>query len=374
MNKLKCGNIFVSRFTNPFLNLSLEHFLFKNLPVDQPGSSSNRLVLYINDPCVVTGRNQNPWKECNLPLVNSLNVPIVRRRSGGGTVVHDAGNVNFCFMTSREDFTRKKHGQLIVNQMNKLSKVVQNTAPQVYHEQDGFGSLSILDTPFDVGLSGDTGPVPVTVTGPQVKLKLNDRYDIVTEEDDLKVSGSAYKIERCRAYHHGTMLLNSRLDVLHTLLHRNVSRLGIIEGRGVDSVKSPVANIGCNESVFMNAVVDGFCDLYEHERDIVYVEEDDLNEEILAGAKQLQSWDWVYGQTPDFTHTIELLDTTVKFEVKKGRLVEAEYVNSASTNGEFTQLNDACIKGEVPYTGQDLAKFLHAEVGEQVINAIDGLN
>ena len=33
------------------------------------------------------------------------------------------------------------------------------------------------------------------------------------------VSGSAYKIVNNRAYHHGTMLISTRLDLLGDLLH-----------------------------------------------------------------------------------------------------------------------------------------------------------
>lgn len=38
---------------------------------------------------------------------------------------------------------------------------------------------------------------------------------------DIYVSGSAYKIVNNRAYHHGTMLISTRLDVLGDLLRSN---------------------------------------------------------------------------------------------------------------------------------------------------------
>lgn len=46
------------------------------------------LLLYRDDPCVVIGRNQNPWKEVNLQVAEKTGTPWIRRRSGGGTVYH----------------------------------------------------------------------------------------------------------------------------------------------------------------------------------------------------------------------------------------------------------------------------------------------
>ena len=43
---------------------------------------------------------------------------------------------------------------------------------------------------------------------------------------DIHVSGSAYKIAKDRAYHHGTMLISSQLSTLGDVLH--VSRVRLI--------------------------------------------------------------------------------------------------------------------------------------------------
>lgn len=57
--------------------------LFKEKPIQEP-----LLLIYRDEPCVVIGRNQNPWKEVNFPALRRANIPFIRRRSGGGTVYH----------------------------------------------------------------------------------------------------------------------------------------------------------------------------------------------------------------------------------------------------------------------------------------------
>ena len=57
--------------------------LFRKANQDTP-----LLLLYRDSPCVVIGRNQNPWVEVNFKALRAANVPFIRRRSGGGTVYH----------------------------------------------------------------------------------------------------------------------------------------------------------------------------------------------------------------------------------------------------------------------------------------------
>lgn len=54
-------SIWKSTSNNPYENLAIENYLLKNSDV-----GSSILFTYVNWPCVVIGRNQNPWLECNL--------------------------------------------------------------------------------------------------------------------------------------------------------------------------------------------------------------------------------------------------------------------------------------------------------------------
>jgi lipoate-protein ligase A len=233
--------IYQSLSTDPYVNLSIEHFLLENAPAD-----SSILFLYINRPCVVIGRNQNPWLETNLLALQDDREPdaqgninngalYVRRRSGGGAVYHDEGNLNYSVISPRTAFTRNKHAEMVVRALHRVGAT--NTS-------------------------------------------VNDRHDIVLatgQAQPRKISGSAFKLTRHRALHHGTCLLDSP----------NISRLGsflrspardYIKAKGVESVRSPVANVS---SVFADAmmpfsmegviasIVEEFAQMYQVDSDAV---------------------------------------------------------------------------------------------------------
>lgn len=66
------------------LRLILYTRLFRHKASEEP-----LLLIYRDDPCVIIGRNQNPWKEVNFEALRAKpDIPFIRRRSGGGTVYH----------------------------------------------------------------------------------------------------------------------------------------------------------------------------------------------------------------------------------------------------------------------------------------------
>jgi len=60
------------------------------------------IFLWRNNPSVIVGRNQNVYDEVNLALTHRDHVPVVRRNSGGGTVYHDLGNMNFSVILTND--------------------------------------------------------------------------------------------------------------------------------------------------------------------------------------------------------------------------------------------------------------------------------
>ena len=239
---------YMSTSHDPYLNLSIEHYLLQRSAPD-----SALLFLYRNRPSVIIGRNQNPWLEVNLALLNESGdrpeteppglgtVDLVRRRSGGGTVFHDEGNVNWTIICPSSKFTRDKHAEMVVRALRFCG--VDRSRVNERHD------LVLDQGPH----SGDSDPDDNHVTPYTHMDKDGPR--------PLKVSGSAYKLTRNRALHHGTCLLSSpNLNIIPHYLHSPAKRF--ITARGVESVSSPVGNILVEEKSFIEAVSDQFASMY----------------------------------------------------------------------------------------------------------------
>ncbi|KAI0192593.1 hypothetical protein EV127DRAFT_336449 [Xylaria flabelliformis] len=297
--------VYISRSTDPYLNLSIEHFLLQKSHPD-----SVILLLYTNRPCIVIGRNQNPWVEVNLGLVNQLknspaevevreadaddddDVLLVRRRSGGGTVFHDAGNVNYSVICPPASFDRDKHAEMVVRALQGLRK--ENVRVNERHD-------IVLDVPL----------IQPSSASHDVDAAMNNKDGIRT----FKISGSAYKLTRTRSLHHGTCLLSSpHLLFLSQLLRSPAAPY--IKARGVESVRSPVRNVGVSNAEFEDAVVAEFLSMYEDAAqdqrekngqtskiDVEILDETAVQDipEVRAGIAELRSRDWIYTQTPQFT-------------------------------------------------------------------------
>ncbi|KAJ3274208.1 hypothetical protein HDV01_003281 [Terramyces sp. JEL0728] len=255
---------FISKSTNPFLNLAFEDWLFRHNP------ARHILFFYRNSQSIIIGRNQNPWKEINFSALRSHKVPLVRRNSGGGT---DLGNTNYCHIMPRNIFER-----------DLTVKIIRNALHQ-------------LDIPAEV----------------------NARYDLVINSE--KISGSAYKLVNSRAYHHGTMLIDTDLKILNTFLNPKKKQL---VGNGIESVRSIVTKL--REFSYTVGHLD-FC------------------------TSSINEFHKTYGD--EFAPKVEYLDETNMNEIVKANLEKLKDINLKVRNGEIQEIEIASPDKRVNAEVQD---------------------
>lgn len=77
---------------DPFYNQAFEEYIYQTFPDD------DIFFLWQNSPAVVVGSYQNICREVHVEALRRLGIPVVRRMTGGGTVYHDLGNVNYTYI------------------------------------------------------------------------------------------------------------------------------------------------------------------------------------------------------------------------------------------------------------------------------------
>ncbi|KAF1955641.1 hypothetical protein CC80DRAFT_516996 [Byssothecium circinans] len=324
---------YISRSTDPYVNLSIEEYILRTSPAD-----SHVLFLYVNRPCVVIGRNQNPWLEVNLALLAGNtpndtttpaigNVDLVRRRSGGGAVFHDGGNLNWSVICPRDAFTRDKHAEMVVRALRKL----------------GIDRARVNER-HDIVL--DQGPKKAS---PDPKDTHCTPYTVDDGPRPLKVSGSAYKMISQRALHHATTLLSSpNVGSISQYLRSPAKHH--ITAKGVPSVSSPVSNIGVDMALFQETLQHEFRTAYGG-ADVQTVGEELLeNETIKKGYNELRTSDWLWQQTPQFTVSLE--PASIEVVVRHGAIHELQ-----GDDSRLPMLQEALV-GHKLHEIRDWSEFL----------------
>jgi lipoate---protein ligase len=262
--------------TDPFFNLAVDQYLLKN-------KKEEYLVLGINSPVVIIGKHQTVHRETDTRYITQNKIPVIRRISGGGTVYHDQGNLNFSFIS--------------------------NSTPG--HQVD-FRKYMILVIEF------------LATTG--VEAKFEGKNDL--KVNGLKISGNAEHVWRNRVLHHGTLLFDSQLDTLKKTLRKDNS---CYITRAVASNPSPVTNLkNCRVSArdiyeLKLKMHDFF--LSQNKTNSVASLSPDENSEIdkLADSRY-RTWEWnfAYGPAYQFKNKFEINGNSVivHFSVKDGIIQE----------------------------------------------------
>ena len=253
--------------------MALENALFQDVKQDVKKGRS-LLFLWQNRPCVVIGRNQNPWHEAFLPAMERDGVPLVRRQSGGGAVYHDEGNLNFSFINGHEGH-RPPSPHLHLQWVRKA-----------------------LEEDWRI---------------PQIQV--TDHHDLVIESqgqqgeqgETLKFSGSAFKHTLGRSLHHGTLLIDSDLSRLNFYL--NPPKGGPWEGEralsGVLSRKAKAINLRqLNSSLTVDSMARSLAKVVRGEIELFDISLWLNKEKVKDFIGKMESWAWRFGQTPPFSQII----------------------------------------------------------------------
>ena len=243
--------------TDPYVNLAAEEHLTMTA---EDGVMT--LFLWQNAHTVVIGKNQNPWRECDVEAIKRDGIYLARRMSGGGAVYHDMGNLNFTFIAKDGLFDIERQTDVILHACRLM------------------------------GINASkTGRNDLTVEG-------------------RKFSGHAYYSSHGYNYHHGTIMMDVAGDDLSKYL--NVSKAKL-ESKGVQSVRSRVTNLrehveeplkSADIKVLIKAMQDAMVRAASKEYGCEAVTEDlpEIPQELLD---KYASEEWRLGTRIPFTKTIE---------------------------------------------------------------------
>lgn len=271
---------------------ALEHLAYESCLMETWTTGDALLCFYVNEPCLVIGRNQNPWREAR----PGSGLPLYRRSSGGGTVYHDLGNLNWAMILPRE--SHDKDGEL------KLLS----------------GALRESGFPVSPGERGGLYFSPGSALAGR------------------KVSGTARRFGPRTVLHHGTLLVSSDLKALEYSL----GGIATEDDKSLPSVPALPANLGdCPEagtggrtpsqasrkgvgpwdiaSAISRAVAG---------EDIKPLPPEYLPPEAVAREKEiLGSQEWIFGNTPSFRFSLHVGgwgEGKASFQVEKGILQRAD--------------------------------------------------
>ena len=234
---------------NPYLNLAVESNLLDNF---LPNTVS--LFLWKNRQTVVIGTNQNPYSECDVNALLEEGGHLARRRTGGGAVYHDLGNLNFSFVADKN-----------IYDVNRQMQVIQK---------------ALLNFNLETEVSG--------------------RNDITYQ--GRKFSGNAFAKTKFQGLHHGTILIKTDGERLQRYLKVKPAKL---HKHGVKSVASRVINLSevadiTSENIIPH-LIKAFEDIYQNTATVIDFN-DLCNEDAIKLSQNISGEEYLFGKWKEF-HT-----------------------------------------------------------------------
>jgi lipoate-protein ligase A len=238
---------------DPFFNLATEEYLLHSRKEDF-------IILSTNDPAVIIGKHQVAHREVNTRFVEENMIPVIRRISGGGTVYHDRGNLNFAFIRQSEPGKQVDFRLYLQPVINFL---------------DSIGIEAIFEGKNDLTVKG------------------------------LKISGNAEHVFRDRVLHHGTLLFNASIDNLRSSIRQKTENYST---RAVESNRSPVINLKdeLRNIKDINSLITSMLNYFSVTMDNVAqfsLSNEDISAIKFLSETKYRTWEWNWGYGPPYTFT-----------------------------------------------------------------------
>jgi lipoate---protein ligase len=306
--------------TDPFYSLAAEEYLLKNCREEV-------FMLWQSNPAVVVGKHQNTLAEVNYRFVRSNNILIARRLTGGGTVFHDPGNINFTFIRQGEPGKLVDFGSYI--------------APVI----------SFLET---LGIGAIRG----------------EKNEILV--DGKKISGNAEHVFRNRVLHHGTLLYDVDLE----RLRESIRPGGNYTDRAVQSNRSSVMNLSgriipelttgefCGR--FMQFILENF---QGRPFEPGFMEQEAIQR---LAVEKYRSWDWIFGWSPDYTFDGEYTNGVLKIRITL-KVHRGVIQHCALQSDTITQQTMDVMAGQLTGLPHD-ENSIRKRISEEYFNRIVGEN
>lgn len=315
----------VNNSNDPRYNLAFEEYCFKHLDLKE-----DYVILWINGPAIIVGKNQNTIEEVNSDYVKEKGIRVVRRITGGGAVYHDLGNLNFSIITmakGNEKIDFRKYNIPIVKSLEKLG----------------------------------------------INCELSGRNDITI--DGKKFSGIAQSVWKKRVLNHGTLLFDTEVNVMSNALNVKQDK---IESKGVKSVKSRVTNIkpyiveDIDIYQFRDVLLKNIFEMEGLKPEEHKLSQEDLNAIQKLFTEKYSTWEWNYGESPKSNYQnykrFSFGSIDIRFNVKNG------LISDCVIYGDFFGTQDVALLQEklngIRYSNEEILKAIDNEPLEKYFGNI----
>lgn len=284
--------------TDPYFNIAAEEYVLKNFLEDV-------FMLWVNGPSVIVGKHQVAAAEADILFTWKENIPVIRRISGGGTVYHDEGNLNYSLVLKGErgrlvDY--QKYAGTVIRALEKVS-------------------------------------IPAVLQG---------KSSLFT--GGKKFSGNAEHVYHDRVLHHGTLLFNTDMALLRRCIRPAHSGYA---DKSIRSVDNNTTNLighfppGYSLESFRTLLIEQAWEDYGNIKAYSFSKEDHhAIQELVKNKYSGMEWNFAYSPKYEVKGKIEHenVEIQIRVSVVKGRIIELDITeNGKQFMGEISKKLVNCM-------------------------------